>query len=165
MKKITIQAVIILIVILTLYAVINQSNEIVDIGDSAYNFQLMDVNDNIYSLDDYKGEIVVLNFFNTWCEPCIEEGPELESFHQEYQDIATLFIINKGETNEQVKQYMENYDYKATYLLDYDLSVSKTYKIVGQPETIIIDKNGIIREHIVGTINKEVLIKKINLYK
>lgn len=156
---------IILVIAVVIYFTLNQTTEIVDIGDRAYNFKLTDIDNNQYELVDYEGKIVVLNFFNTWCEPCIKEGPELESFHHEYQDIATLFIIDKGETDEQVRNYIELYNYEAIYLLDYDLSVSKAFKVVGQPETIIIDQNGIIREHIYGEVTKEILVEKINQYR
>lgn len=165
MTKRIIKISIILIIAAVIYFTLNKTTEIVDIGDKAYNFKLTDVNNNKYELADYEGKVVVLNFFNTWCKPCIEEGPELESFHQEYQDVATLFIIDKGETSEQVRHYIEQYNYQATYLLDYDLNVSKAFKVVGQPETIIIDKDGIVREHIVGKVDKETLVKLVNQYK
>jgi len=165
MTKLLIKVSIILIIAVVIYFTVNQTTEIVDIGDKAYNFRLADVDNNQYELADYEGKVVVLNFFNTWCKPCIEEGPELENFHQEYQDIASLFIIDKGETNEQVRQYIEQYNYHATYLLDYDLNVSRAFKVVGQPETIIIDKDGIVREHIVGKIDKEKLVELVSQYK
>lgn len=165
MAKLIIRISIVLVFVTVIYFTLNQTTEVVDVGDKAYNFKLTDIDNNQYQLADYEGKIVVLNFFNTWCEPCVKEGPELESFHQDYQDVATLFIIDKGETKEQVRQYIDKYNYEATYLLDYDLNVSKAYKVVGQPETIIIDQNGIVREHIYGEVTKEMLVEKINQYR
>ncbi|UTW70810.1 redoxin domain-containing protein [Anaerobacillus sp. HL2] len=53
----------------------------VGIGDEAYEFELEGLDGNMYRLSDYKGEVVFLNFFASWCEPCKEEAPELEKFN------------------------------------------------------------------------------------
>lgn len=129
-------------------------------GDPAIDFELMDTNGNTIKLSDYKGEVVVLNFFATWCQPCIDEAPELEAFGTEY-DGATLLIIAKGETKNRVQKFIDEYNSELIYLLDTKEEVSKNYHILGQPETLIIDKDGIIREKISGPTTKKELISKI----
>lgn len=139
--------------------------KIVDVGDQAVEFQLEDVNGNLHNLADYQGKVIVLNFFTSWCQPCLDEAPALEAFHQKYQDQASLLIIDRGETNGQVAKYIQKHNSKLTYLLDSKNDVSDVYKVKGQPETIIIDKNGYIRERIVGEVTMEALIEKVGKYQ
>ncbi|MHC0035966.1 TlpA family protein disulfide reductase [Pseudoneobacillus sp. C159] len=124
------------------------------VGDPAFNFELEDLDGNLQKLSDYKGQVVVVNYFATWCAPCVEEAPELESFEKEYGDQYKLLIIDRGETRDRVKKYVDKYQTTSTYLFDYNHKVSKEYNVVAQPETFIIDKDGIIREHYIGPISK-----------
>lgn len=129
-------------------------------GDQAIDFTLKDINGQEYKLSDFKGNMVVLNYFTTWCEPCLEEAPELEAFGTEYKD-AKLLILAKGETSKRIKKYIDKTDSKLTYLLDTKEETAKAYQVVGQPETIIIDENGIIRERFSGPTTKKKLIAMI----
>lgn len=135
--------------------------DIVEVGDQAYDFELEDTEGNIHKLSDYKGKFVVVNFLATWCDPCIEEAPELEKYQQEYGNEAPLLIIDRGEPKIRVQDFKEKMQSTSTYLLDGDDKVSKIYNVVGQPETLIIDQNGIIREKIVGPTTAEDLIETI----
>lgn len=139
--------------------------KVVDVGDQAVEFQLEDVNGNIHKLSDYQGRVVVLNFFTSWCQPCLNEAPELEAFHQHYQDQAAILIIDRGESKAQVAKYLQNHNSTLTYLLDFKNDVSDTYKVKGQPETIILDKNGIVREKIIGEVTMETLVEKVKKYQ
>jgi cytochrome c biogenesis protein CcmG, thiol:disulfide interchange protein DsbE len=127
-------------------------------GDQAMDFQLKDSKGNEYQLSDQKGKIVVLNFFATWCQPCIDEAPELEAFGAEYEG-AELYIIAKGETKKRIEKYMKESNSKLLYLLDTKEEISKEYNVIGQPETIIIDENGVIFERFSGPTTKENLIE------
>ena len=127
-------------------------------GDEAIDFQLKDVEGNDFLLSDYKGRVVVLNFFATWCQPCIDEAPELESFGAEYEG-AELLLIAKGETKKRIEKYIEESNSKLPYLLDTKEEVSKNYSVIGQPETIIIDENGVIVERFSGPTTKKQLIE------
>ena len=138
--------------------------KVVDVGDQAAEFQLEDVNGKLYNLSDYQGKVIVLNFFTSWCQPCLDEAPELEAFQQNYQDQATLLVIDRGESKSQVAKYIQKQNSNLTYLLDFKNDVSNVYKVKGQPETIIIDKNGIIREKIVGKVTMETLVEKVGKY-
>ncbi|MGC5324726.1 TlpA family protein disulfide reductase [Brevibacillus sp. SYSU BS000544] len=132
-------------------------------GEKGFVFELEDLNGQKQSLTDYKGKVVVLNFFTTWCEPCIEETPELERFEKSKK--ATLLLINRGETKEQVIAFQKKFNTTSTYLFDPDFKVSKRYQVNGQPETFIIDKDGVIRDHIIGPTTSKVLQEKVEQYK
>jgi cytochrome c biogenesis protein CcmG, thiol:disulfide interchange protein DsbE len=129
-------------------------------GDQAIDFQLKDINGKTYKLSDFKGQPVVLNFFATWCAPCIDEAPELEAFGKEYKD-AKLLILAKGESKKRMEKYIGESGSQLTYLLDTKEEISKDYTVIGQPETIIIDGNGVIIERFSGPTTKDDLIKMI----
>ncbi|KEF39358.1 Peroxiredoxin [Schinkia azotoformans MEV2011] len=129
--------------------------DIVEVGDQAYNFELEDLDGTIHKLSDYEGKFVVVNFFATWCDPCIEEAPELEKYQQSYASEAPLLIIDRGEPKKRVQDFKVKANSTSTFLLDRDDKISKTFNVVGQPETLIIDPNGIIREKIIGPTTAE----------
>lgn len=142
-----------------------KGEEVAGIGETAIDFELEDVNGNIYRLSDYEGQVVVLNFFASWCKPCVDEAPELEAFGEEYNEQAKLLIIAKGEPRDRVLKFIEEHESSLIYLLDYNMEVAKTFNTLSQPETIIIDKEGIIRDHMYGIVTKELLAEKIQKYQ
>lgn len=163
MKKKIIQLTVVLVASLFIGLLLNGLNgkaTNAEIGDKAPNFTLKDTSGKEVKLSDYKGEMVVLNYFTTWCAPCLEEAPELEAFGNEYQD-AKLLILAKGETSNRVNKYIDGNGSKLTYLLDTKEEAAKSYNVVGQPETIIIDEKGIIVERFSGPTTKKKLIEMI----
>lgn len=135
-------------------------------GDPAPKFELENLDGKIASLSDYEGKVVVLNYFATWCVPCVDEAPELEAFSREYGDKYKLLIIDRGETRDRVKKFIEKHDTgSSTYLFDYNSKVSKMYGVLKQPETFVIDKKGTIREYIQGPITKMELYNLVSKYE
>ncbi|AGK55279.1 TlpA family protein disulfide reductase [Bacillus sp. 1NLA3E] len=160
MKKNPISVMVIVVVVVFLGFLVNGLSgkaTTADLGDKAKDFSLKDVNGKAYKLSDYRGKIIVMNFFTTWCGPCLDEAPELEAFGSEYKD-AQFFVLAKGETTNRVKNYIQKNNSKLIYLLDTKEGTAKNYNVVGQPETIIIDGKGVIRKRITGPTTKKKLI-------
>ena len=155
-QGITLLFVIAIIVVFIIH--LKNSNEIVEVSDEAYDFALEDVNGEIYQLSDFKGKPVVLNFFSTWCESCHEQSLSLIRFEKEYGDDIHIFTIVRAESkrtlNKYIKKHGDMYG-KRQFLFDFDTEVSERFGVVGQPETIIIDENRIVVDHIVGPISGE----------
>ncbi|SES42080.1 TlpA family protein disulfide reductase [Salipaludibacillus aurantiacus] len=150
-------------ILITFVIGLRVQGDTVGIGDEAYNFELEDQAGELYQLDAYKGKPVVLNFFSTWCKPCESQAPEMMQFTEEFQDEVYVFTVVKSESKRAVERFIERtgYDNK-TYVFDFDLEVSQRYGIVGQPETVIIDENGVVADHIVGSVNRDVMAKKVS---
>lgn len=129
-------------------------------GDKALDFELEGMDGNMYRLSDFEGQTVVLNFFATWCQPCIDEAPELEAFGKDYKD-AQLIIIAKGESRKRMEKYISESNSELLYLLDTKEETSKEYNVIGQPDTLIVDKDGTIVERFVGPTTKDKLIQLI----
>lgn len=163
-KRMNIPVLSILILICTSLILIGCSS--LGFSKEAKPFALYDLNDNTISLADYHGEIVFLNFWASWCEPCDQEMPDLEKIYQEYKDQGLVFLtINSGEEKDIVVEYMDSKGYTFPVLLDSKLEVSREYKTSSIPVSFFINKEGKIASKKVGLITEEELRKGIEALK
>lgn len=162
MKKKLIPIVLLVFVVAFIYVLLMglQDKQTANPGDELIPFELKDLEGNIHKSADYAGQNLVINFFATWCDSCREEAPELEAFNKEY-DGAKLIIIAKGEPKKRVENYVKENNSQILYLLDTNEKVSKEYSVIGQPDTLIVNKDGIIVERFVGPSTKSRLINII----
>ena len=129
------------------------------VGDQAPDFQLDNLAGTSVSLSDFRGNPVMLNFWATWCGPCVREMPAIQSMYEE-QSIKGLVLlaVNLGGTSSQVKEFLQNNDLFLPVLLDIDREVAQKYGIQYIPTTFFIDKEGIIQVVKVGPFpNKEAI--------
>lgn len=127
----------------------------VEEGSQAPNFTLPLMNGGEVSLADYKGKVVLLNIWATWCNPCREEMPSMEQLYQNMKgkpfEILAASIDTRG--SKDVEPFVKKLGLTFPVLLDSDKKVNNMYQATGVPETFIIDKNGIVRQHILGPVN------------
>ena len=167
MKKVNIKILVLVVVVgLFVYFGINMAVQppVSELGEPATDFELENLDGKMEKLSDYKGQVVVLNYFATWCIPCASEAPELEAFEKEYGDTYKLLIIDRGETRDRVKKFVNKHKTTSTYLFDYNDKVSKAYGVIAQPETFVIDKDGVIQEHVKGEVTKKDLLALVEKY-
>ncbi len=121
-------------------------------GVPAPNFTLPGLDGKMVSLDDYKGKVVFLNIWATWCPPCVEEMPSMEKLYQalkgEAFEILAVSIDATGAKD--VLPFMKKYKLSFPALTDNRGAIKKLYQTTGVPESIIIDKDGIIVEKVIG---------------
>lgn len=128
-------------------------SEIPETGEIAGDFRLEDLNGNSVALNDFQGRPVLLNFWATWCTPCREEIPLLETIHNdpEWQDEELVILaIDIGEGRSAVKDFVEEYGLSFVVLLDTEREVSKQYFVRGVPTTYFIDRKGVIQNVTIG---------------
>jgi thiol-disulfide isomerase/thioredoxin len=113
--------------------------------------RLKDLNGQPVSLSDFRGKIVFLNFWTTWCYACRIEMPDMEKLHQKFKnkDFA-MVTINLQESVSQVKQFFKDFKLTFTALLDSDGAVGAHFMITAIPTTFILDKEGIIIGKVMG---------------
>jgi len=113
--------------------------------------RLKDLNGQPVSLSDFRGKIVFLNFWTTWCYACRIEMPDMEKLHQKFKnkDFA-MVAINLQESVSQVKQFFKDLELTFTALLDSDGEVGAYFMITAIPTTFILDKDGIIIGKVMG---------------
>ena len=123
------------------------SNKIVP----SINFKLENINGIEEELTDYRGKVVFLNFWATWCGPCRYEMPSMEKLYNEFKgDGLEILAINLGETAPVIKEFIEEYNLSFPVLLDKDNSVAMIYGARSIPTTYLIGRDGKILGMAVG---------------
>ena len=124
-------------------------------GEEAKDFELSTLQGNTVKLSDYRGKVVFLNIWATWCPPCREEMPFMEALYRRLKDrdfeILAVSIDRKGK--EVVGPFVEKYGLTFPILLDPENTVYKLYGLTGVPETFIVYRNGVIQFKIIGPQN------------
>ena len=119
-----------------------------EVGKTAPDFDYPDTDGKTVSLSDLTGKVVVINFWATWCGPCRQEMPILDTLAKDEEKAAqglVLLIINIGETYDVVQTYMESYGYSFPVIIDTTSTIASKYNIRYIPTTFFIDRGGIIR--------------------
>lgn len=121
-------------------------------GGAAPNFSLPGIDGQMISLADYRGKVVLLNIWATWCPPCVEEMPSMEKLYQalkgEAFEILAVSLDESGVTA--VGPFMQRNKLNFTALTDTAGTLKNLYQTTGVPESFIIDKQGNIVEKIIG---------------
>ncbi len=140
------------------------------IGHPAPNFSLTTLSSNsqksTLSLSTYKGRPVVLNFWASWCDPCQQEAPLLESAWKQAQsqgkDIVILGI-DFQEANNDGLHFLQSYDITYPAVADIDGSVAGKYDVAGLPVTIFIDRNGMVVSSVRQQLTSQALASNLKL--
>ncbi len=126
------------------------AEEELHIGSEAPSFRLRDLGGAEVSLDQYRGKIVMLDFWATWCNPCRISMPILEDLQREFSNDMSLLAINMQEPRSDVSGYVEKRKLRSRVLLDEQGRVAETYGASSIPMQVLIDRQGIIRHVQVG---------------
>ena len=142
----------------------------------AYDFQLKDQYGNLHKFSDYKGKVVFLNFWATWCPPCREEMPHIEEIYKEYgynkNDVVILGAASpataenpspQDESEEKIKAFLAKNNYTFPVVFDVKGEIFRNYYINAFPTTFMIDKDGNIMGYVAGGLSKENMKKIIEM--
>jgi len=120
---------------------------------AASDFTLQNMDEEKISLSDYRGKVVLLNFWATWCPPCVREMPSMERVQERIgKDEFNVIAVNQMEDPDDVFAFTGQLELEPTFdiLFDSESKVSRTYAVRGLPTTYLIDKKGNIRYRAVG---------------
>ncbi len=120
------------------------------------NITFLDTNNKSINLNDYEGNLILLNFWATWCAPCKEEMPSLDSLlENKYLDKLQIFPINIGNENfEKALKFFDEVGIQNLNLyFDPPVTLAKKFNLRGLPTTILIDKKGFEFARIIGSID------------
>ena len=110
------------------------------------------------SLDDMQGQVVVMNFWASWCVECRVETDDLEAAWQKYADQGVVFVgVAYSDVEPNSIEYMKKFNVSFPHAPDLGTRISKDYEITGVPETFIIDQNGEIAHVQIGPISSGTL--------
>ena len=130
----------------------------------------MDQYGNTHTLSDYRGKVVFINFWATWCPPCNEELPDIEELYQEYNlnsdEVVFLGIVNPISDNypnnsdvskEEIIEFLDDKGYTFPVLFDETGDILSTYQISAFPTTFIIDKEGNVVGYVPGMMTRDIM--------
>ena len=117
----------------------------------APDFTLKSLSGKNIKLSEQRGDVVMINFWASWCGPCLQELPALEHLHQRYKDLGfTLLGVNVEQDLKEAKEYLKKVGVTFPILFDVTNQVSDTYAINGMPTTYLVDRDGNLRKLYVG---------------
>ncbi len=125
-----------------------------EVGDAAWDFNIPTLTADWLTLERHRGQVVVLNFWATWCPPCVEEAPSLERFAERMrsQDVAVLGVsVDQDETA--LRDFVGRYRISYPVGRDPDQRLAGRYGTYKFPETYILDRQGRVAEKIIGAID------------
>jgi cytochrome c biogenesis protein CcmG/thiol:disulfide interchange protein DsbE len=123
------------------------------VGKMAPDFELPDLSDTTMRLSDFRGKVVFLNFWATWCKPCREEMPSMEVLYKNFEREGLVVLavsIDRVTTKKDIPPFVKSLSLTFPVLVDSWGKTDKRYKLMGVPETYIIDQQGVLREKIIG---------------
>ena len=126
----------------------NRGDHPAQVGKKAPDFSVSD-GTNTISLSQYRGKIVLLNFWASWCGPCVEETPALEQLHRDRPDLEIVGVsVDTDETA--YRRFLKRFQIDIPTVMDPEQKAARLYHTDGWPETFIIDRDGIVRRKVVG---------------
>lgn len=125
------------------------------LADFAPDFTLTDIDGNTFSLKDFRGKIVIIDFFSIQCQPCIEQIAEIKTVRSQFGEELVVISISRyvdpTDTTEKLEAFRS--DYNITWVLARDLTgTSEVYNVTAYPTLYIVDKNGYLGYKHVGYV-------------
>lgn len=132
------------------------------VGKSAPSFSLRNLDGELVRLEEFRGQPVFLNFWATWCQPCIAEHPVLQAAAQRYEGRVQFLGVVYHDEIEKIEAFVNAKGEWGPTLLDLEGSVAVAYGVYGAPETFFIDADGVIVEKLTGTVHPDLLFRKLD---
>lgn len=155
-KKVQI-VILLIIVLLGGYAIISNvygSGGKPVVGDKTPSFNLLGLDGEVHNLSEYKGKAMVINFWGTWCKPCVKEMPALQQQSEKWKDKGVVVIgINAGEDVMSVENFAKQANINFQILLDPNKEAVQRYGISPLPTTLFVAPNGKIKEIHLGELD------------
>lgn len=126
------------------------------VGTAAEDFRLIDLEGKQQSLSQYRGKVVLLNFWATWCKPCTTEMPAMQATYEKLRDKGFVVLaINELEDDAKVREHIKQHGHTFPVLMDRDNKVANQFGVFGLPVSVFIDEKGIVQEYIKGGLLTE----------
>jgi cytochrome c biogenesis protein CcmG, thiol:disulfide interchange protein DsbE len=121
-------------------------------GDPAPDFEaapLVNAEDPV-SLSDFRGRPVLVNFWASWCEPCVDEAPMLRQAHSEFGDDVAFVGVDIRDSRADALRFVDRHQLDYVHVRDEQLEIYRDYGLTGQPESFLIDAEGRVVDHAQG---------------
>jgi peroxiredoxin len=126
------------------------------VGTAAAEFSLVDLDGKVHRLSDYRGKVVLVNFWATWCKPCTTEMPAMQAIYDRLREQGFVVLaVNELEDVAKVREHIRTYAHTFPVLLDRDNRVANMYGVFGLPVSVFVDPQGIVQEYVKGGLLTE----------
>jgi len=132
------------------------------VGMPVDEFRLVDLDGKTHSLSEYRGKVVLVNFWATWCKPCTTEMPAMQASFDKLRDKGFVVLaINELEDDAKVREHIKQYGHTFPVLMDRDNKVANQFGVFGLPVSVFIDPQGRVQEYIKGGLLTEQMINDV----
>uniref|UniRef100_UPI00117E1EAC peroxiredoxin family protein n=1 Tax=Nitrospira cf. moscoviensis SBR1015 TaxID=96242 RepID=UPI00117E1EAC len=115
------------------------------VGTTAEDFRLVDLEGKQQSLGQYRGRVVLLNFWATWCKPCTTEMPAMQAMYDKLRDKGFVVLaVNELEDEAKVRDHIKQHGHTFPVLMDRDNKVANQFGVFGLPVSVFIDEKGVV---------------------
>ena len=142
----------------TLEVVLNEGNP--EEGDG---LKWISLEGEALSLSDFEGKPLLVNFWATWCPPCLAEMPLIQDYADQYQGQLVILAINAGEDEAVVRDFVTQHNLRLTFLLDPTNSAAKYFRVYGFPTSLFFDEDGVLQSTHIGELNDALIQKNLLL--
>jgi len=132
------------------------------VGMQAEDFSLADLEGKSQSLSHYRGKIVLMNFWATWCKSCTTEMPAMQASFDKLRDKGFVVLaINELEDDATVREHIKHHGYTYPVLMDRDNKVANQFGVFGLPVSVFVDEKGVVQGYIKGGLLTEQKIQEV----
>lgn len=135
---------------------VQDQEPVAEIGAAAPDFELVALSGGSLHLEDFRGKVVLINFWATWCTPCVLEMPNIQKYYEEkYPGKFEVLAINADEPIREIQQFTADMGLTFPILLDPGSRTTYLYRLRGYPTSYFVDEEGIIRYQHIGMLNED----------
>jgi thiol-disulfide isomerase/thioredoxin len=136
----------------------------VEIGQTLPDFLLNTLEGQEVRLSDYRGQVVMVNLWATWCGPCHKEAPIMQDFYEAYAGQFEILAVNVGESRFEAQDFVDTYALSFPVLLDSMERVARALQLEAYPTTYLISREGVVMERIEGSFSEQGLRDLLAIY-
>lgn len=131
------------------------------VGAPAPDFELLSVSGETFRLSQFRGSPVLINFWATWCYPCLNEMPLIQQRYESYAPNLVVLAVNADEPQDTVQAYVESKALSFIVLLDPGYKIGDVYRVRGYPTSVFVDAEGVVRAIHVGELLETTIDEKL----
>ena len=155
-------AIALIVAVLLVYAIVAKPSEPPQVGSPVPEFEFTALDGSSMILGAHNGEIVVVNFFASWCAPCRQEAADLEQTWLAYQDQGVQFYgIAYKDADSKAQAFLDEFNVSYPSTVDTSNRTARDYGVTGVPETFVVGREGLLVHHFLGPITQAQLSQEI----